>query len=90
MRFGQVGVGLGMEPPRRSGCTISMRSGQEGHAAVSPEVTERDWLESLVLAWGHLANKSVTSAAILGMAGSGSINVASSSLARELFRRLRL
>ncbi len=57
---------------------------------MSPEVTERDWLESLVLAWGHLANKSVTSAAILGMAGSGSINVASSSLARELFRRLRL
>jgi hypothetical protein len=54
-------------------------------AAVPANVTERNGLESLVVAWDHVANKSGAPPAALGMVGSGSINVASSSLARELF-----
>ena len=53
-------------------------------AAVPAYVTECDGLESLVVTGCHGANKSGAVAA-LGMVGSGSIKVASSSLARELF-----
>jgi hypothetical protein len=56
-------------------------------SGVPANVTERNGLESLVVAWDHVANKSGAPPAALGMVGSGSINVASSSLARELFTR---
>src|SRR5260370_37189626 len=64
-------------------------------AAVPAYVTERDSFKSFPFARGHcpstltqVANKSGAPLAALGMVGSGSINVGSSSLARELFTRL--
>jgi len=56
-------------------------------AAMAADVSERDRLESRALAGGHVANKSGTPAPALGLVGIASINVASSSLARELFTR---
>jgi hypothetical protein len=59
------------------------------------DVSERARLENLALAWSHVANKSEAPPAALGIVGSGSINVASSSLAAEVgctdgFARARL
>jgi hypothetical protein len=53
-------------------------------AAVTADMSERGRLERLVLAWGHVANKSGAPSAAFGTAGRGSIKVASWSLAREL------
>lgn len=53
-------------------------------------VTERDGLKGLAVARGHVANNSETPPAALAMVGAASIDVASSSLARELFNYANL
>jgi hypothetical protein len=58
---------------------------EEIAAPVPANVTESDRLEGFAVARRHDVNKSGTPTAALGTVGSGSIKVASSSLARELF-----